>query len=131
MPRATSPSGVWADYRAGRLDEAGSLLVRTWWFIDGLYDSQVGRVALRLFERVGFWTDDPDGWQELPAERVVYRAGPRGPSWSIDRETVEYLARFHELEPLRTGRVARGDVLAYITERGEHEVVVRPERVRK
>jgi hypothetical protein len=33
------------------------------------------------------------------------------------------------LEPIRSGTVAKRDALAYITSRGEHEIVVRPDGV--
>lgn len=33
------------------------------------------------------------------------------------------------LEPIRSGVVAKRDVLAYITWRGENEIVIRPELV--
>jgi broad specificity phosphatase PhoE len=79
----------------------------------------------------------------LPEEIVVYRAGmPEGFAWTTDGETAERLARelskqMRELSKqnpeapvaVHTARVAKRDVLAYITAWGEDEIIVRWERV--
>ena len=123
---------VWRLLAQGRDDEARARLTRTWAFcMDDLQSEQAGRVALRLFERAGFSTDDADGWERLPDPLTIHRAGDSGFSWTIDRETADNLAREHELSPVTTARVAKADVLAYITGRGEGEIVVRPEDVRR
>ncbi len=120
---------VWELLAAGREDEARQKLLLVWKnYMDEVAGEQGGRVALRLFERLGFSTDDQDGWARLPDEIPVWRAGPDGISWTADREVGEGLASRLET-PLRTGTVAKRDVLAYISGRGEVEIVVRPERV--
>ena len=120
---------VWREYASGHEDEARQRLILVWNnFMDGLASEQAGRVAVRLFERLAPVTDDPEAWTSLPAEMTVYRAGRPGVAWTVDRETVEYLAKEHGLTPIRTGTVAKTDVLAYL--RREQEVVIRPEHVR-
>jgi len=121
---------VWRFYSVGCEDRARDLLVQVWsWSMDGLSSEQEARVALRLFQRLAPCTDDPDGWASLPGELVVYRAGGPGISWTLSREIAEQLAAAHELEPVRAGRVAKSDVLAYITHHGEEEIIAMPERI--
>jgi hypothetical protein len=124
---------VWRLVAQGREEEARARLMRTWWWtMDDFAEEQHGAVALRLFDRLGFCTDDLERWEELPGELVVYRAGSRaGLSWTTELEVTEDLARSQELWPIRTGTVAKAHVLAYITERGEDEVIVRPEHVQR
>jgi hypothetical protein len=73
---------MWTLFRAGRLAEARERMLMTWsTSMDEVGAGEQGcRVALRLFERVGFCTDDHDGWTRLPAVLVVYRAGQPGRS---------------------------------------------------
>ena len=83
---------------------------------------------------------DRRGLLAMESVLTVYRGATRrnlmGFSWSIDREQAAYFAnRFGRLEDpdrrgyLLTGRVARGNVLAYLTTRGENEIVALPEAV--
>ena len=122
---------VWTDYRRGDVDSARAQLLRVWHGgVDALAGRQAARVAVKLLERLGPCFDDADRWQELPAELEVARAGGLdGFCWSVDRTVAESLAAQFGL-PLHDGRVNKRDVLAFITERGEEEVVVRPERIR-
>jgi len=62
---------------------------------------------------------------------VIYRAGPLGPSWTLDAAVAQEIKRNVGLTPIRRASVAKSDVLALITWRGESEVVVRPESVRR
>jgi hypothetical protein len=93
---------------------------------DALQSEQAGRVALGLLSRLAPCYDDEEAWRRLPDEFPVYVAGGDGLSWTTSRETAESLARMHGLDPTREGRVAKQDVLAYITERGEDEIIPRP-----
>jgi hypothetical protein len=124
--------GAWRLLASGARNEAREKLLLAWQhYMDGLQPDQAGRVAYRLFERLGFLTDDPEAWTQLPDPVTVYRAGaPTGLAWTTERETAEFLARQHDLTPVTQGTVAKQDVLAYITGRGEAEIVARPRRVR-
>ena len=99
--------------------------------IDALASTQAERVGIRLFERLKPCIGDADRWESLPEEIEVFRAGePDGPCWTLNREIADGLARQHDLSSIHEGRVRRSEVAAFITHRGEDEVVVRPERVR-
>jgi hypothetical protein len=50
-------------------------------------------------------------------------------AWSTSREEVERLAREHDLGSVRTGVVAKRDVLGNIRLRGEEEIFALPEHV--
>ena len=120
---------VWRELAAGNEDKARETLVMVWkGYMDAVASEQGGRVALRLFDRLKPCTDAPDAWSRLPPRIVVYRAGPPGPSWSTDRDTVEHLLKLG-FTPMRVGTVARDDVLGYIEGRGEFEIIVPFERV--
>ena len=63
---------------------------------------------------------------------TVYPAGELdGLAWTTGRETADLLAWQHDLTPVSEGTVARADVLAYIAGRGENEIIVRPENVKR
>lgn len=71
----------------------------------------------------------------MPREIRVFRGQsalhPPGMSWTPDRDRAVWFAfRLRPEEPtVISGRVRRDDVLAYLTGRGEDEIVVLPERV--
>jgi hypothetical protein len=116
---------AWRLLAAGRREEAGQVLMSVWRSsMDGLSTLQEGRVALALFRRLGFTTDNPEEWEALTDPLTVYRAGEEAVSWSSEREVVEALSRMHDLGPIRSRVIAKADALAYITERGEAEVIV-------
>lgn len=117
---------VWREYASGLEDDARTRLLLVWcYYMDSIANEQSGRVALRLFERLGFATDDSETWATLPDELTVYRTGPPGAAWTISRREAEYLS---EGDPINVGTVSKADVLAYLCR--EEEVVVRPEHVR-
>lgn len=125
---------VWRLAAARRADDARSLLASVWaWSADGARAERDVRVALRLFERFGVVSDDPDGWHGLPDELVVHRAetdddARRGLCWTLDPEIAAMHADRHGIS-VSTGRVRKTDVLAYITCYGESEIVVHRENV--
>jgi hypothetical protein len=124
----------WRLQAAGREEDARQLLAGVWsWAMDGSASEKMPRVALRLLGRLGFVSDAADDWRALPDELEVYRAesgGEDGLCWTLDRSIAEKHARRHELTVSR-GRVSKADVLAYITHRGEDEIVVPRERVKE
>lgn len=125
---------AWRFQSVGRDADARLLLVGIWaWAMDGIRTEQEVRVALRLLDRVGFATDSSDEWAALDDELVVYRAethpGLGGLCWTLDREVADHFAGRHGLD-VRSGMVAKQDVLAYITHHGENEVIARPASVR-
>src|SRR5918992_531850 len=73
---------------------------------------------------------------ETYARDAVYRAGMlEGFAWTTNREVAEALARrlsmdnLGERVPVRSGTIAKQDVLAYVTGYGEDEIIARWERV--
>lgn len=64
---------------------------------------------------------------------VGHRARAKGLSWTLDRFKAEWFAYRFALDGrapyLATGTIARADVLAYLTGRGEAEIVTLSERV--
>jgi hypothetical protein len=124
---------VWRLQSAGRDADARELLARVWaWGMDTAASEPALRVALRLFRRLGFVTDDVEAWERLPERLEVARAesaqGSDGFCWTLDPEIAEMHAARHGLRISR-GLVPKSDVLAYITGRGEEEIVVLRERV--
>lgn len=119
---------VWRLLASGRADDARARLMAVWsWGMDGLANRQDSRVALRLFERLRFSTDDADEWATLPDPVTVYRVGREGSSWTIDREYAEHVrSQMGSGARIRTATVEKADVLAYITGYGESEVLFRP-----
>jgi hypothetical protein len=129
---------VWKLYAGGQADEARATLLETWSFaVDALAGEQTALVALRLLERLAPSTDDPEGWERLPNQITVYRAGMHeGFCWTTGLDTVEQIARGladDVEEPVRvwTGEVDKREVLAYITGNGEDEIIVRWENVKR
>jgi hypothetical protein len=128
---------VWRLSASGRPDEARAKLLRTWSVAaDVLAGEQAVYVALRLLERLAPSTDDRAAWERLPDEIAVYRAGMlEGFAWTTNREVAEALARrlsmdnLGERVPVRSGTIAKQDVLAYVTGYGEDEIIARWERV--
>jgi len=118
---------VWRLQALDRTEEARALLCGVWhWGIDALANEKAVRVALRLLGRLAPCTDAPESWAALPEQLVVWRAGePDGFSWTLDRAVAERLAVEYDLAPLWHGQVAKADVLAYITNRGENEIIPR------
>jgi hypothetical protein len=93
-------------------------------------DSQESHVALRLFQRLGFSTDDPDAWAALPDPVPMYRTGStEGVSWTTDLEIAEANAALTKTTVL-AGIAEKADVLAFTTGRGESEVIIRPNWMR-
>jgi hypothetical protein len=116
----------------GLPQQAREQLLLVWQhYMDGLQPDQAGRVAVRLLERLAPSTDDPEAWTQLPETITVYRAGDEGFSWTTDRAVADYLARTEGLWPVSEATVAKADVLAYITGRGEAEILIRPENVHR
>src|SRR5262249_52758207 len=102
------------------------------WSLDGLSTKREGRMALRLFERLGFSTDDPDAWAKLPDLLTIYRAGRVGVAWTVDPDYAAHaLTRMASGGRVRTGTVAKADVLAFITWYGEAEVILPPSLARR
>jgi hypothetical protein len=124
---------VWRLHAQGRRDEAREKLLLVWeHYMDGMQSAQAGHVALQLLERLALVTDEPQAWAQLPDPVTVYRAGALdGFAWTTERETADYLARQYGLAPVTEGTVAKRDVLAYITGRGEAELVICPENVKR
>jgi hypothetical protein len=81
--------------------------------------------------------DDYRQLLDMPDTIIIYRGfhaegRHMGLSWTIDREKAEWFAmRFQHCEPtVFGGAVSRHDVIAYLTSRGEDEIIVLPENVR-
>lgn len=84
--------------------------------------------------------DERKALKKLPAQLTIYRgfAGERGKglSWTLDRDKAVWFAkRFHVLHG-QTARVIEGtcqnsDVFAHFTGRGESEIVIDPEKVKR
>lgn len=120
---------VWQRLRTGDIEDARVRLLWTWASsMDGASSMQAGRVALALFRRLGFSTDNPEAWQALPDPIQVFRVGQPGIAWTANRQAAIDLARSHGLAPLRRGLADKGDVLAFITARGEDEIILPDER---
>ena len=125
---------VWRFQSVGRDDDARFLLAGIWSSaMDAAADDRNVRLWFRLRDRVGFVTDDQAAWDALPTELNVYRAesdptAARGLAWTVDPEVAEHLAGQKGLA-LTSGRVAKADVLAFITHRGEDEILVPREAV--
>ena len=122
---------VWRRSASGHADSARELLVQVWSSgMDSLASEQESRVGLRLLEGLAPVTDDPDAWAALPDVLVIHRAGQvSGLCWSLEREEAEDLAREYDLSPVTMATVAKTDVLAYVTHKGEDEIIPRPGRV--
>jgi len=125
---------VWRLQAAGRPDDARWLLLGVWsWALDNV-NAGIAPTAVRLLERLGFATDNPEEWESLPAEIIIFRAesNPNDPSsgfcWTLERDVADSLAQRQGLT-VSTGVIAKSDALAYITHRGESEVIVRREVV--
>ncbi len=118
---------VYRLHEQGRNAAARKLLLAAWTSsMDAFSGEQDARVALKLLRRLGFSTDNPDDWDALPDPLTVYRAGRPGLAWTTEREVAEYLAEDHELGPITTRTIAKAEALAYITQRGESEVILMP-----
>lgn len=119
---------IWRLFTLGRHDEARERLLFLWsGSIDGLAERREGRVAVRLFERLGFSTDDPEAWSELPDPLTIYRAGGEGIAWTVDRGVAEqHAGQEEERVSVRASTISKADALAFITRYGEAEVLVRP-----
>jgi hypothetical protein len=120
---------VWWLQAAGQVDEAKALLLQEWAWgpkRDECIDRE-NRIALRLFRRFGFSTDDDAGWQALPDPLVVYRAqdGPGGWCWTPDRERAEHYRRRLPRREVVCREIAKSDALAFLS--GECEVVIESE----
>ena len=97
---------------------------------------ELGNKPLEMFEAVGYVSDTdaerPTG--ELIICRGTQRKGDRGINWSISGEVAEWFARRWARSSatswLTIGKVRGEDVLAYLTSRGEEEIVVNPKNVR-
>jgi hypothetical protein len=99
---------IWHLYATGAIEQARQRLIGCWMFyMDGLSTSQDGRVALKLFSRLGFTTDAADVWASLPDPLIVYRAGTDGVAWTVDRDVASYLAREHALGWCGLGQLQR------------------------
>ena len=117
---------VWLLMAHGRDDDAGQRLihVRKHHF-DGAASARDRRIILRLFHRLGFVTDDPDGWERLADPITVHRAGdPDGHGWTTEHGIAEYLAREYKINELFAATIDKRDVLAFITGYGEEEIFV-------
>lgn len=87
------PVDVWRLTATGRDEEARAKLLRVWsGYLDEVACLQEGKVAVRLFHRLGFATDAPDEWAALPDPVTVYRAGGEGVAWTTDPEIASSLA---------------------------------------
>lgn len=81
--------------------------------------------------------DDLEKFQAMPEELTIYRGctpeGEEGYSWSLARDKAEWFAtRFSRDEPqLMEAKVNKGQVIAYLSGRGEEEIVVLPEHVKR
>jgi hypothetical protein len=83
--------------------------------------------------------DERKAFAALPDEFNVYRGGHsrrnvRGLSWTLDSERAEWFANRLLLggQPvLLSGWVAKSDVIAHFLDRGEQEIVVLPENVKR
>lgn len=129
---------VWRLHSVGHDKDARLRLAYLWQ--DGFYAGpKATRIILRLLDRLGFITNDPEAWEALPQELVVHRAESgavdraRGLSWTLDWRVAEKYATADGL-PLVRGRVRKSEVLAYFSSDGdgweENEIVVRRECVR-
>jgi hypothetical protein len=124
---------VWRLYAAGRDDDARKLLLSVWSrAMDTTANERDVRVAVRLLGRLGFVTDAPAEWAEMPARLTIYRAETsemmRGLCWTLDPEIAAKHAERDALT-ITSGSGRKEDVLAYITRRGESEIVTHHDRV--
>jgi hypothetical protein len=107
------------------------LLLNCW--MDTELPYQFGAIPRRLFKATGFITDSPDEWDAIPDPLTVYRGASRRPgsnaiSWTVNRDRAAWFARrlrrIGKEARLWRANVAKSDVMAYIGERGESEVIV-------
>jgi hypothetical protein len=125
---------VWKRLAADRPDEASVLLMNYWSRrMDALAEPREGRIALRLFQRLGFSTDAPDAWARLRDPLHVYRIGEAGGvSWTVSVDVIEVHSERIRADvpdaviPVLEAIVAKSEVLAFITDYGEDEVICRP-----
>jgi hypothetical protein len=122
---------VWQLQSVGRVHEAQALLMAKWSWgpkRDERID-QANLVALRLFRRLGFATDDQEAWDALPDPFVVYRAEnePGGWAWTTDPEYAESLLEKLKRTEVVSREIAKSEALAYITQHRESEVLIEPE----
>lgn len=125
---------AWRLQAAGRDTEAHELLMEVWSRAMDADNMHAAPAALRLLKRFGFVSDDQETWSALPDELTIYRAESEvdsgdGYCWTLDRAVAEMFANRFGLA-VSIGTVRKRDVLAYITQRSEEEVVVPKERVR-
>jgi len=107
--------------------ELHDLWTYSWDFVEfpthGLHD------PVAVWQAAGFFTDDEKRWEKLPNEITVYRGGDdMGLSWTTEIKVAEFFQRrYHD----GAGRVFQStimkrDVLAYLTDRSESEIVADP-----
>lgn len=107
------------------------LLIDVWQ--DTEMPHQFGNLPCKLFKlATQCITDDKPAWNALPDILTIYRGGyAHGISWTTSKKTADWFARrFYNPEHfLWTARIAKHRCFAYITSRGEAEVVVEWKRL--
>lgn len=124
----------WAALRSVWVDSENIYQNRDTW--EELWDEVTPQVRRAVHPEEESW----EAFNALPAEVVIYRGyahedSREGLSWTTDKEKAEWFARRHRNmtidvdEPLEailiSGMVKKQDVLAYILDRGENEIVAR------
>ena len=112
--------------------ELAPVLAAAWKDMEGddTVDSPFIRTVLDIFRQVAFFTDSEEtGWTRQSCSWQVYRGGPpNGIAWSLKMHVAEFFAnRFSDDEgELHMATCPQGAALAFLTARGEFEVVVDP-----
>lgn len=89
-------------------------------------------IPIMLFREVGFITDNPERWDELPDEITVYRGvdgdferTATGPSWTLDLRVAKFFAyRFNQDGGVYSYTCDKDEALAFITGRDEAEIIL-------
>jgi hypothetical protein len=116
----------WRLTASGREEDARQRLLLVWQhYMDSGAQPRLASLSHRLLCRLGFSTDDPAEWGLVSDPMTLYRSGPPGSSWSLDRDFVEHWADGDEI---REASVPKREAIAYIAGRGESEVVLRDPR---
>lgn len=113
------------------LDEMRELLLH--WWTDTEIPQGNQDEPLALFREAGFSTDDPEGFDALPATLTLYRGvdgvcelTPDGPSWTTDCKVADFFAVRYDKGVTYTIQVPKTSpaVLAWISGRDEKEIIL-------
>lgn len=119
-------------YDRGRitLEKLREMLIEIWTDTECPQGNQ--ETPVKLFHATGFITDDQEGWDSLPDEITVYRGvdgelelTADGPSWTLEKRVAEVFAyRLGAHGDLYRYTMKKSEALAYITDRGEAEIIL-------